>query len=155
MTDKFEFIENLKTKKISQDQGFPFLTEDIPVDMTIQNTNEMYLIGEFGSILSGEIKVKVDVEWEGSGFNPSASYYVIDESGAEEYKTKYEALVADDERQFLEMRNSSSHYFYANVKSGSKYKIYVMMQMEGNICLHVYKYSISGNIIETFMPIVF
>ena len=143
MTDKFEFIENLKTKKISQDQGFPFLTEDIPVDMNIQNVNERYFIGEFGSILSGEIKITVDVEWEGSGFNPSASYYIIDEFG--------------DEQQFEDVKLSPAygHQFYPNVKSGSKYKIYVMMQMEGNICLHVYKYSISGNIIETFMPIVF
>ena len=135
MTDKFEFIENLKTKKISQDQGFPFLTEDIPVDMNIQNTSERYLIGEFGSILSGEIKITVDIEFEGSGFNPSLTCYIIDEFG--------------DEQQF------HGYQFNANVKSGLKYKIYVMMHMEGEISLNVYKYNISGNIIETFMPIVF
>lgn len=144
MTDKFEFIENLKTKKISQDQGFPFLTEDIPVDMNIQNTNERYLIGEFGSILSGEIKITVDAEWgKGSGFNPSASYYIIDEFG--------------DEQQFEDVNLSPAYgfHFNANVKSGLKYKIYVMIQVEGNIPLNVYTYNISGNIIETFMPIVF
>ena len=143
MTEKFEFIENLKTKKISLDQGFPFLTEDIPVDMNIQNTNERHLIGEFGSILSGRIKIAVDAEFEGSGMNPSASYYVIDEFG--------------DEQQFEDVMLSPAygHQFYPKVKSGLKYKIYVMMQMEGEISLNVYKYNISGNIIETFMPIVF
>lgn len=136
MTDKFEFIENLKTKKISQDQGFPFLTEDIPVYMTIQNTNERYFMGEFGSILSGKIKITVDAEWEGSGINPSMTYYVIDEFG--------------DEQQF------PGHILNANVKSGLKYKIYVAFRNEvGNMRLNVYTYNISGNIIETFMPIVF
>lgn len=143
MTDKFEFIENLKTKKISQDQGFPFLTKDIPVYMNIQNTNERYLIGEFGSILSGEIKITVDVAWGGSGSNYSASYYIIDEFG--------------DEQQFedVSLAPAYGYRFNANVKSGLKYKIYVMIQMQGNMYLNVRKYNISGNIIETFMPIVF